>query len=70
MNPSEAPAPAADDAPLSAAQLAEAFAVFSRASEELSGAYNALQAQVTQLSERFAVLMDALPAGVVVLDRQ
>ncbi|MDR2092931.1 MAG: PAS domain-containing protein [Azoarcus sp.] len=62
--------PAADAAaPLSAAQLAEAFAVFSRASEELSGAYNALQAQVAQLSERFAVLMDALPAGVVVLDR-
>ncbi|MDR1661729.1 MAG: PAS domain-containing protein [Azoarcus sp.] len=56
-------------APLSAAQLAEAFAVFSRASEELSGAYSALQAQVAQLSERFAVLMDALPAGVVVLDR-
>ncbi|MDR0635093.1 MAG: PAS domain-containing protein, partial [Azoarcus sp.] len=40
------------------------------ASEELSGAYNALQAQVEQLSERFAVLMGALPAGVVVLDRQ
>ncbi|MDR1463420.1 MAG: PAS domain-containing protein [Azoarcus sp.] len=62
--PADAAAP-----PLSAAQLAEAFAVFSRASEELSGAYNALQAQVAQLSERFAVLMDALPAGVVVLDR-
>ncbi|MDR0701431.1 MAG: PAS domain-containing protein [Azoarcus sp.] len=62
--------PSADAAaPLSAAQLAEAFAVFNRASEELSGAYNALQAQVAQLSERFAVLMDALPAGVVVLDR-
>lgn len=55
--------------PLSAAQLAEAFAVFNRASEELSGAYNALQGEVAQLSERFAVLMGALPAGVVVLDR-
>ena len=57
-------------AALSAAQLAEAFALFNRASEELSGAYNALQAQVAQLSERFAVLMGTLPAGVVVLDRQ
>jgi two-component system sensor histidine kinase FlrB len=56
--------------PLSAAELAEAFAIFNRASEELSGAYNALQAQVAQLSERLAVLMGALPAGVVVLDRQ
>jgi two-component system sensor histidine kinase FlrB len=56
--------------PLSAAELAEAFAIFNRASEELSGAYNALQAQVGQLSERLAVLMGALPAGVVVLDRQ
>ena len=35
-------------APLDAAQLAEAFALFSRASEELSTAYNALQAQVGQ----------------------
>jgi two-component system sensor histidine kinase FlrB len=69
-----APAPSAGDAPLSAAplsaaQLAEAFALFNRASEELSGAYNALQAQVAQLSERFSVLMGALPAGVVVVDR-
>ena len=53
-----------------AAQLAEAFAVFNRASEDLSGAYNALQAQVEQLSERFKVLMGALPAAVVVLDRE
>ena len=58
------------DAPPSAAQLAQAFAVFNRASEELSGAYNALQAQVEQLSERFKVLMGALPAAVVVLDRE
>jgi two-component system sensor histidine kinase FlrB len=54
---------------LDAAQLAEAFALFSRASEELSTAYNALQGQVGQLTERLAVLMGALPAGVLVLDR-
>jgi two-component system sensor histidine kinase FlrB len=59
----------ASEAPLSAAQLAEAFALFNRASEELSGAYNALQAEVAQLSERFSVLMGALPAGVVVVNR-
>jgi two-component system sensor histidine kinase FlrB len=58
------------DAPPSAAQLAQAFDVFNRVSEELSGAYNALQAQVEQLSERFKVLMGALPAAVVVLDRE
>ena len=56
-------------APLDAAQLAEAFALFSRASEELSTAYNALQAQVGQLTERLSVLMGALPAGVLVVDR-
>ena len=54
---------------LDAAQLAEAFALFSRASEELSTAYNALQGQVAQLTERLTMLMSALPAGVVVLDR-
>jgi two-component system sensor histidine kinase FlrB len=70
MMPSAFASPPAVDAPLSAAQLAEAFAVFNRASEELSGAYNALQAQVVQLTERFTVLMEALPAGVVVLDRK
>ncbi|ENO89546.1 PAS/PAC sensor signal transduction histidine kinase [Thauera linaloolentis 47Lol = DSM 12138] len=56
-------------APLDAAQLAEAFALFNRASEELSTAYNALQAQVGQLTERLSVLMGALPAAVVVVDR-
>jgi two-component system sensor histidine kinase FlrB len=60
---------AAGAAPLDAAQLAEAFALFSRASEELSTAYNALQAQVGQLTERLSVLMGALPAGVLVVDR-
>lgn len=55
--------------PLDAAQLAEAFALFSRASEELSNAYNALQGQVVQLTERLTVLMGALPAGVVVVNR-
>jgi two-component system sensor histidine kinase FlrB len=58
-----------DNARMDAAQLAEAFALFSRASEELSSAYNALQGQVVQLTERLNVLMAALPAGVVVLDR-
>ncbi len=69
--PPAAPADAAplDAAPLDAAQLAEAFALFSRASEELSTAYNALQGQVVQLTERLTVLMGALPAGVVVVDR-
>ncbi len=54
---------------LDASQLAEAFALFSRASEELSTAYGALQAQVGQLTERLTVLMGALPAAVVVVDR-
>lgn len=69
--------------------LAEAFRVFNRASEELSVAYAALQRQVAQLTEelalangklrqqyrekaalteRLALLLHALPAGVVVLD--
>ncbi len=60
---------ASAEPPLDAAQLAEAFALFSRASEELSTAYNALQGQVAQLTERLTVLMGALPAGVVVVDR-
>ena len=67
--PEARPAPADDASPLDAAQLAEAFALFSRASEELSTAYNALQAQVGQLTERLSVLMGALPAGVLVVDR-
>ncbi len=66
--PAAAPAAAAA-ARLDAAQLAEAFELFSRASEELSTAYNALQGQVGQLTERLAVLMRALPAGVIVVDR-
>ncbi|HRP22715.1 MAG TPA: ATP-binding protein [Thauera sp.] len=44
--------------------------MFSRASEELSTAYNALQGQVGQLTERLSVLMGALPAGVLVVDHQ
>lgn len=54
---------------MSAAELTQAFAAFSRASDELSSAYNALQGQVSQLTERLTVLMGALPAGVLVLDR-
>jgi two-component system sensor histidine kinase FlrB len=56
--------------PLNAAQLAEAFEQFNRVSAELTDAYAGLQVQVTQLNERLSVLMTALPAGVVVLDRE
>ncbi|WP_210147650.1 sensor histidine kinase [Aromatoleum bremense] len=66
---SGAPEPPTAGQRLDAAQLAEAFALFSRASEELSTAYNALQGQVSQLTERLDVLLGALPAGVVMLDR-
>ena len=76
-------------APGEAEHLAEAFRVFSRASEELAAAYSELQGQVAQLTdelaaangalrqqyqekaaltERLTLLLDALPAGVVVLD--
>lgn len=72
-----------------ARHLAEAFRVFSQASEELAAAYSELQGQVAQLTgelaaangalrqqylekaaltERLTLLLDALPAGVVVLD--
>ena len=72
-----------------ALRLAEAFRLFSRASEELSGAYSELQGQMARLTgeleaangalrqqyqekaaltERLSTLLDALPAGVVVLD--
>ncbi|MDD3355166.1 PAS domain-containing protein, partial [Zoogloea sp.] len=60
--------PATDDR-LDARQLADAFRQFSAASEALTGAYAGLQTQVGQLTERLSVLMGALPAGVVVLDR-
>lgn len=60
--------PATDS--LDARQLAEAFRQFSQASEALTGAYARLQTQVGQLTERLSVLMEALPAGVVVLDRE
>lgn len=54
---------------MDAAQLAEAFALFSRASDELSTAYTALQGRVGQLDARLQVLMGALPAAVVVVGR-
>jgi len=60
--------PATEDR-LDARQLADAFRQFSQASEALTGAYAGLQTQVGQLTERLSVLMGALPAGVVVLDR-
>ncbi|THF64160.1 sensor histidine kinase [Pseudothauera rhizosphaerae] len=68
-DPAPSPASAGAAPRLDAAQLAEAFQLFSRASEELSQAYNGLQGRVEQLTERLTVLMGALPAGVVVLDR-
>lgn len=69
-SPPARPDPESGAAPrMDAAQLAEAFELFSRASEELSSAYNALQGQVAQLNERLSVLLGALPAGVVMLDR-
>ncbi len=85
----EAPAAGGLVAPEEALRLAEAFRIFSRASEELSGAYSELQGQMARLTgeleaangalrqqylekaaltERLSTLLDALPAGVVVLD--
>ena len=54
---------------MDAASLAKAFEVFARASDELTQAYNGLQGQVSTLSERLSLLLAALPAGVVVLDK-
>ena len=54
--------------PLDSARLAEAFQVFSEASAELATAYARLESQVAALTERMALLQDALPAGVIVLD--
>jgi two-component system, sensor histidine kinase FlrB len=74
---------------IEADRLAEAFRLFSQASEDLAGAYTSLQEQVAgltaelalangrlkreyeekaALNERLALLLDALPAGVAVLD--
>ena len=50
------------------ARLAEAFQIFNRASEDLAAAYTHLQGQVAALTERMALLQEALPAGVIVLD--
>lgn len=76
-------------APGQAEHLAEAFRIFSQASEDLAAAYSELQGQVARLThelaaangalrqeylekaaltERLTLLLDALPAGVVVLD--
>ncbi len=54
--------------PMDAAGLAEAFQAFARASDELTQAYNGLQGQVGELTERLTLLMAALPAGVVLID--
>lgn len=53
---------------LEAQRLAEAFQVFNQVSADLSLAYEQLQHQVAALTERMALLQDALPAGVLVLD--
>ena len=53
--------------PMDAASLAEAFQAFARASDELTQAYNGLQGQVGELTERLTLLMAALPAGAPVL---
>jgi two-component system, sensor histidine kinase FlrB len=52
------------------ARLAEAFQIFNQASEELASAYSRLEGQVAALTERMALLQEALPAGVVVLDAE
>lgn len=86
---STSPVLSAQVAPGEALRLAEAFRIFSKASEELSGAYSELQSKVVglteeltaangalrqqyqekaALTERLSLLLDALPAGVVVLD--
>lgn len=86
---SSAPTSSVTVAPGEAEHLAEAFRIFSQASEELASAYSELQGQVAQLTEelaaangalrqqyqekaaiteRLTLLLDALPAGVVVLD--
>ncbi len=77
------------DSPIDAEALGQAFALFSQASDQLTGAYHELQQRVEQLtselavangelrrqylekealSQRLALLLAALPAGVVVLD--
>lgn len=52
------------------ARLAEAFQIFNQASEELASAYSRLEGQVAAMTERMALLQEALPAGVVVLDAE
>ena len=57
-------------ASLTPEQLARAFEQFARASDALTRSYEALQARAQMLSERIEVLLQALPAGVLVLDGQ
>lgn len=52
--PATAPAAASRLAPDEAARLAEAFRLFNAASEELTGAYGALEKQVVSLTEELA----------------
>ncbi len=55
MPKTAAPLPPADFSPAEAQRLAEAFRVFSQASEELTTAYAELQGQVSRLTEELAV---------------
>lgn len=54
--------------PAEAQRLAEAFRVFNQVSADLSTAYTQLQQQAQALTERMALLQEALPAGVLILD--
>lgn len=49
-------------------RLAEAFRIFNQASEELTTVYARLEGQVNALTERMTLLLEALPAAVVVLN--
>lgn len=51
-----------------AQRLAEAFSVFNQVSADLSTAYAQLQQQAAAMTERMALLQEALPAGVLILD--
>lgn len=68
-SPPSLPMPAVNDGGAAETlRLAEAFRLFNQASEELAAAYARLESQVAALTERMALLQEALPAGVIVLD--
>jgi two-component system sensor histidine kinase FlrB len=61
---SAVPASSAPGCAGEALRLAEAFRMFSRASEELSGAYSELQAQMARLTGELAAANGALAPAV------